>query len=77
MHWRFWRRRSRNEHEAEAGARASHEDARSIVPLQLGTVKEVLALQQLIGNQGLLRMIAPDTRQRETELARNVESKQK
>ncbi len=36
------------------------------MPLQYSTVKEVLALQQLIGNQTVLRMIAPDSRRRET-----------
>ena len=66
MHWRFWRRKTRNQHEADADAQASQADARPSMPLQYSTVKEVLALQQLIGNQTVLRMIAPDSRRRET-----------
>lgn len=73
MNWRFWRRRRRKERKPDAGAQASRTDARSIVPLQHSTVKEVLALQQLIGNQSVLRMIAPNTRRREAEAARNLD----
>jgi hypothetical protein len=76
MYWRFWRRRTRNQHEADADAQASRPDARSSVPLQHSTVKEVLALQQLIGNQTVLRMLAPDTGRRETGAARTLESQQ-
>lgn len=59
MKWRFWRRERARKGDAGPVAQEKEQDFGTQPPLQFSTVKEVLALQQLIGNQAVLRMIAP------------------
>ena len=61
MQWRFWRRGRRDKSEMGDTALPIPQDWRTLPPLPASTVKELLALQQLIGNQAVLRHLAPNT----------------
>lgn len=66
MSWKFWNRnkKSRNQAEVADAQTASPSGAATELPMGLGfpllrSPKEILGLQQLIGNQEVLRMLDP------------------
>lgn len=60
MEWRFWRRgNGKKSRKADAPAIApSPQNSNSLFPLPAPSVKEILGLQQLIGNQAVLQLLA-------------------
>ncbi len=60
MEWRFWKRRWRRKAERASTARITSQE-RGVPRLPVSTVREVLGLQQLLGNQAVLRILAANT----------------
>ena len=60
MHWRFWRRGKKKDadHAAREGSRA---DANALAWPASAGAKEILGLQQLVGNQAVLRLLAKNS----------------
>ncbi len=61
MQWKFWRRGRSDKSETGSSAQPMPQDWRTLPLLPANTVKEVLGLQQLIGNQAVLRLLAPNS----------------
>jgi hypothetical protein len=59
MQWRFWRRGGRKKDADESALEQSRAEANAALawPASAGA-KEILGLQQLVGNQAVLRMLA-------------------
>jgi hypothetical protein len=63
MQWKFWRRKKKRGGEKADGllTTTSQNDIRGIpVPPLAISVKDVLGLQRLVGNQAVLRILAPE-----------------
>ena len=68
MHWKFWQRQSKDEIRDREIAAASFPPQKFVgaepegigwLPLA-GSAREILGLQQLIGNQAVVRLLAPE-----------------
>ena len=72
MQWNFWKRRDKENREADGSSVAQRPEPDSIVPPlpAPGTVKELLGLQRLIGNQAVLQILAPNQRDAKAKRAR-------
>lgn len=60
MEWEFWKRRKRPKKPKGPAVQMMPPDWRTVSSLPVSTVREVLGLQQLIGNQAVLRILAPN-----------------
>jgi len=72
MQWKFWRRGDKENRKADTSSVAQSPEPDSIVPPlpAPGTVKELLGLQRLIGNQAVLQILAPNQRDAKAKRAR-------
>ena len=59
MQWMFTKLGRDRKHDAAPVEHEKDQGYDPLLPLHFGSAKELLALQQLIGNQAVLRMIAP------------------
>jgi len=68
MHWKFWQRKSKKGKHDQENAAASSLTQKPVrgemegigwLPLA-GSAREILGLQQLIGNQAVVRLLAPE-----------------
>jgi hypothetical protein len=64
MQWKFWKRGRRKRAEPAPAVATPSDDAQGPL-LPVSTVKEVLGLQQVIGNQAVLRILAGGNRSAE------------
>ena len=60
MQWRFWRRGKKKDADDVALERVRADAPASAWPANAGA-KEILGLQQLVGNQAVLRLLAKDS----------------
>jgi hypothetical protein len=60
MCWKFWKRKEDPKQDATT---ASVENSVGLLPLAR-SAKEILGLQQLIGNQAVSRLLAPEKREK-------------
>jgi hypothetical protein len=60
MQWRFWRRAKKNDTD-ESALEPPRTDANTVSWPASAGAKEILGLQQLVGNQAVLRLLAKNS----------------
>jgi hypothetical protein len=59
MQWKFWQRWGKGNHKDEARSQQKDSSALSSL-LSQSSAQEILGLQRLVGNQAVLRILAPE-----------------